>query len=188
MNKEKLEKAISKFIELFIFKGSGVEYDYGFRNSENDRIVLDLDIVVDFSKTLTSHPNYDANYTNKIYNASDEIDNMVPKNFGLTYENFYLLVGYTITNDGFIHRQMQELVEDINQKLPEYGYDDNEIWGNIYIPSEDSFYVSVEFGEDSADISKHHLNNIIDSLVYNTDKYPYIRELINDNDYELLNY
>ena len=84
---------------------------------------------------------------------------------------------------------MQELVENINKILPEYGYDEDvEIWGNIYLASDENIYIKAEFGNSGQDyIKENDFNNIINELVYKTNDYPYIRELINDSDYEFFN-
>jgi len=189
MDIEKIKKVIIKFIDVFILKGTDIDYSVTLREAP-DSIILDMDIDVDVAKLLISHPNYDRNYTDKLYGLYDEIVELVPKNIGLKYSQFILYLSHTYVNDDFIHYQMEELVEDINKILPQYGYDEDvEIWGNIYLSPDESIYMKVEFGGSNQDskFSKNDFNTIIDNLVYQTDNYPYIRDLINYDDYEFFN-
>jgi hypothetical protein len=196
MDIEKIGKAITKFIDVFILKGTDIDYSATVRKTSDrdrffgsDRIVIDMDVDVDVSKILVSHPNYDRDYANKLYNLYDKIAELVPKSIGLKEDIFHYYLSHTYINDNFIHYEMQELVENINKILPEYGYDEDvEIWGNIYLASDENIYIKAEFGNSGQDyIKENDFNNIINELVYKTNDYPYIRELINDSDYEFFN-
>lgn len=196
MDIEKIGKAITKFIDVFILKGTDIDYSATVRKTSDrdrffgsDRIVIDMDVDVDVPKILVSHPNYDKNYANKLYNLYDKIAELVPKSLGLKEDIFHYYLSHTYINDNFIHYEMQELVENINKILPEYGYDEDvEIWGNIYLASDENIYIKAEFGNSGQDyIKENDFNNIINELVYKTNDYPYIRELINDSDYEFFN-
>ena len=196
MDIEKIGKVITKFIDVFILKGTDIDYSATVRKTSDrdrffgsDRIVIDMDVDVDVSKILVSHPNYDRDYANKLYNLYDKIAELVPKSIGLKEDIFHYYLSHTYINDNFIHYEMQELVENINKILPEYGYDEDvEIWGNIYLASDENIYIKAEFGNSSDDdLKENDFNNIINELVYKTNDYPYIRELINDSDYEFFN-
>jgi hypothetical protein len=196
MDIEKIGKAITKFIDVFILKGTDIDYSATVRKTSDrdrffgsDRIVIDMDVDIDVSKILVSHPNYDRDYANKLYNLYDKIAELVPKSIGLKEDIFHYYLSHTYINDNFIHYEMQELVENINKILPEYGYDEDvEIWGNIYLASDENIYIKAEFGNSGQDyIKENDFNNIINELVYKTNDYPYIRELINDSDYEFFN-
>ena len=196
MDIEKIGKAITKFIDVFILKGTNIDYSATVRKTSDrdrffgsDRIVIDMDVDIDVPKILVSHPNYDRDYANKLYNLYDKIAELVPKSIGLKEDIFHYYLSHTYINDNFIHYEMQELVENINKILPEYGYDEDvEIWGNIYLASDENIYIKAEFGNSGQDyIKENDFNNIINELVYKTNDYPYIRELINDSDYEFFN-
>jgi hypothetical protein len=196
MDIEKIGKAITKFIDVFILKGTDIDYSATVRKTSDrdrffgsDRIVIDMDVDIDVPKILVSHPNYDRDYANKLYNLYDKIAELVPKSIGLKEDIFHYYLSHTYINDNFIHYEMQELVENINKILPEYGYDEDvEIWGNIYLASDENIYIKAEFGNSGQDyIKENDFNNIINELVYKTNDYPYIRELINDSDYEFFN-
>lgn len=196
MDIEKIGKAITKFIDVFILKGTDIDYSATVRKTSDrdrffgsDRIVIDMDVDIDVPKILVSHPNYDRDYANKLYNLYDKIAELVPKSLGLKEDIFHYYLSHTYINDNFIHYEMQELVENINKILPEYGYDEDvEIWGNIYLASDENIYIKAEFGNSGQDyIKENDFNNIINELVYKTNDYPYIRELINDSDYEFFN-
>ena len=196
MDIEKIGKVITKFIDVFILKGTDIDYSATVRKTSDrdrffgsDRIVIDMDVDIDVSKILVSHPNYDRDYANKLYNLYDKIAELVPKSIGLKEDIFHYYLSHTYINDNFIHYEMQELVENINKILPEYGYDEDvEIWGNIYLASDENIYIKAEFGNSGQDyIKENDFNNIINELVYKTNDYPYIRELINDSDYEFFN-
>ena len=196
MDIEKIGKAITKFIDVFILKGTDIDYSATVRKTSDrdrffgsDRIVIDMDVDIDVPKILVSHPNYDRDYANKLYNLYDKIAELVPKSIGLREDIFHYYLSHTYINDNFIHYEMQELVENINKILPEYGYDEDvEIWGNIYLASDENIYIKAEFGNSGQDyIKENDFNNIINELVYKTNDYPYIRELINDSDYEFFN-
>ena len=196
MDIEKIGKAITKFIDVFILKGTDIDYSATVRKTSDrdrffgsDRIVIDMDVDIDVPKILVSHPNYDRDYANKLYNLYDKIAELVPKSIGLKEDIFHYYLSHTYINDNFIHYEMQELVENINKILPEYGYDEDvEIWGNIYLASDENIYIKAEFGNSGQDyIKENDFNNIINEFVYKTNDYPYIRELINDSDYEFFN-
>lgn len=196
MDIEKIGKVITKFIDVFILKGTDIDYSATVRKTSDrdrffgsDRIVIDMDVDIDVPKILVSHPNYDRDYANKLYNLYDKIAELVPKSIGLKEDIFHYYLSHTYINDNFIHYEMQELVENINKILPEYGYDEDvEIWGNIYLASDENIYIKAEFGNSGQDyIKENDFNNIINELVYKTNDYPYIRELINDSDYEFFN-
>lgn len=194
MDIEKIGKAITKFIDVFILKGTDIDYSATVRKipdrDGSDRIVIDMDVDVDVPKILASHPNYNRDYANKLYNLYDKIAELVPKSIGLKEDIFHYYLSHTYINDDIIHYEMQELVKDINKILPEYGYDEDvEIWGNIYLASDENIYIKAEFGIDGQDnIKENDFNYIINEFVYKTNDYPYIRELINDSDYEFFNY
>ena len=61
-------------------------------------------------------------------------------------------------------------------------------FGEIFIWRQMKIYIKAEFGNSGQDyIKENDFNNIINELVYKTNDYPYIRELINDSDYEFFN-
>ena len=132
MDIEKIGKAITKFIDVFILKGTDIDYSATVRKTSDrdrffgsDRIVIDMDVDIDVPKILVSHPNYDRDYANKLYNLYDKIAELVPKSIGLKEDIFHYYLSHTYINDNFIHYEMQELVENINKILPEYGYDED---------------------------------------------------------------
>jgi hypothetical protein len=174
-------------------KGTDIDYSATVRKTPDrdgsDRIVIYMDVDVDVPKILVSHPNYNREYTNKLYNLYDKIAELVPKSLGLKEDIFHYYLSHTYINDDIVHYEMQELVKDINKILPEYGYDEDvEIWGNIYLASDENIYIKAEFGGPSqVYIKENDFNIIINELVYKTNDYPYIRELINDSDYEFFN-
>ena len=96
MDIEKIGKAITKFIDVFILKGTDIDYSATVRKTSDrdrffgsDRIVIDMDVDVDVSKILVSHTNYDRDYANKLYNLYDKIAEFVPKSIGLKEDIFH---------------------------------------------------------------------------------------------------
>lgn len=142
---------IDKFLENFVF--SDVPYDVDYSAGYNERYekyVIRITVVVDVSKTLRSHANYDKNYSTQVSNMNDDkVFNDFLKYLGIPHNMIEIYIGFDYINDEFLDKEIR-LFKDMVQKEVSKTDSGKTVFADVRKSPEDYFYFEFEVGTDES--------------------------------------
>lgn len=151
MDKSENVEMIDKFLENFVF--SDVPYDVDYSAGYNERYekyVIRITVVVDVSKTLRSHANYDKNYSTQVSNMNDDkVFNDFLKYLGIPHNMIEIYIGFDYINDEFLDKEIR-LFKDMVQKEVSKTDSGKTVFADVRKSPEDYFYFEFEVGTDES--------------------------------------
>lgn len=151
MDKSENVEMIDKFLENFVF--SDVPYDVDYSAGYNERYekyVIRITVVVDVSKTLRSHANYDKDYSTQVSNMNDDnVFNYFLKYLGIPHNMIEIYIDFDYINDEFLDDEIR-LFKDMVQKEVSKTDSGKTVFADVRKSPEDYFYFEFEVGTDES--------------------------------------
>ena len=151
MDKSENVEMIDKFLENFVF--SDVPYDVDYSAGYNERYekyVIRITVVVDVSKTLRSHANYDKDYSTQVsYMNDDKVFNYFLKYLGIPHNMIEIYIDFDYINDEFLDDEIR-LFKDMVQKEVSKTDSGKTVFADVRKSPEDYFYFEFEVGTDES--------------------------------------
>lgn len=142
---------INKFLKNFVF--SDVPYDVNYSASYNERYekyVIRITVMVDVSKMLRTHPNYDKNYDTQVSNINDDkVFNDFLKYLGIPHNMIEIYIGFDYINDEFLDEEIR-LLKKMSQKEVSKTDSGKTVFADVRKSPEDYVYFEIEVGTDES--------------------------------------
>jgi hypothetical protein len=151
MDKSENVEMIDKFLENFVFSDVPYDVDYSAGYNERyERYVIRITVVVDVSKTLRSHANYDKDYSTQVSNMNDDkVFNDFLKYLGIPHNMIEIYIGFDYINDEFLDKEIN-LFKDMVQKEVSKTDSGKTVFADVRKSPEDYFYFEFEVGTDES--------------------------------------
>ena len=151
MDKSENVEMIDKFLENFVFSDVPYDVDYSAGYNERyERYVIRITVVVDVSKTLRSHANYDENYSTQVSNMNDDkVFNYFLKYLGIPHNMIEIYIDFDYINDEFLDDEIR-LFKDMVQKEVSKTDSGKTVFADVRKSPEDYFYFEFEVGTDES--------------------------------------
>ena len=151
MDKSENVEMIDKFLENFVFSDVPYDVDYSAGYNERyERYVIRITVVVDVSKTLRSHANYDKDYSTQVsYMNDDKVFNYFLKYLGIPHNMIEIYIDFDYINDEFLDDEIR-LFKDMVQKEVSKTDSGKTVFADVRKSPEDYFYFEFEVGTDES--------------------------------------
>lgn len=151
MDKSENVEMIDKFLENFVFSDVPYDVDYSAGYNERyERYVIRITVVVDVSKTLRSHANYDKDYSTQVSNMNDDkVFNYFLKYLGIPHNMIEIYIDFDYINDEFLDDEIR-LFKDMVQKEVSKTDSGKTVFADVRKSPEDYFYFEFEVGTDES--------------------------------------